>query len=205
MMRLRIGISQRRDAVPGRDEARDALDVRLCGLLWELGFLPMPLASGIDAPAAYLEELALDGVVLSGGSDVGVTPARDTLERAALDIATQQNLPVLGICRGMQMINVFQGGSLRQIEGHTAVRHRITGPLVSTEGQQVNSYHDLALMRDDLGAELQAIAWSEDGVVEAIRHACLPWLGIMWHPERDMPCSDADKKLIKSHFTGNMP
>lgn len=200
MTRLRIAISQRRDDVPGRDETRDALDVRLCGLLWELGFLPLPLASCIVEPAVYLDELAPDGVVLSGGNDIGAAPARDALERAALEHAIERSLPVLGICRGMQVLNLFQGGTLRCVKGHTAVRHKITGELASTERRQVNSYHDLALQQDDLGAVLEAIAWSEDGVIEALRHTRLPWLGIMWHPERDTPTSTADRQLIKKHF-----
>ena len=192
MSRPRIAISQRRDAVAGRDEVRDALDARLTGLLWELGFLPLPLASGVAEPADYLAALAPDGVLLSGGNDIGSAPARDALEWAALEYAAAHGLPVLGLCRGMQMLNHFQGGALRPVSGHTAVRHPVTGPLVGDDGREVNSYHDQGL--------LDAVARADDGVVEALRHRRRPWLGIMWHPERDTPVASADRELITRPF-----
>jgi gamma-glutamyl-gamma-aminobutyrate hydrolase PuuD len=199
--RLRIAISQRRDAVDGRGEERDGLDVRLPSLLWALGFLPLPLVSGVRDPAGYLAGLAPDGVLLSGGNDIGSALARDALEHAALDHALVHGLPVLGICRGMQFINHYQGGALRPVAGHTAVRHLVSGPLlVGDAGREVNSYHDHGLLDADLGTDLQAIAWAADGVVEAIRHCRLPWLGIMWHPERDEPLNEADLELIYDHF-----
>ena len=200
MSRLRIAVSQRRDAVAGRDEVRDGLDVRLAGLLWEYGFLPLPLPSGVAEPDAYLAAVVPDGVLLSGGNDIGTAPARDRLEQAALAHAAKHGLPLLGLCRGMQMLNHFQGGALRSVPGHTAVRHLVGGPLVGDGGREVNSYHDQGLLDSDLGDELEAVAWAGDGVVEAVRHRRLPWLGIMWHPERDAPVASDDRELITRHF-----
>lgn len=201
MTRLRIAITQRCDPVPGRDEVRDALDWRLASLLWDLGFMPLPLVSGLDVPPAYLAELAPDGLLLSGGNDIGSAPARDALEQFALDYAVTQELPVLGICRGMQFMNHYQDGTLRPVTGHTAVKHRVLGPLVGDDGRMVNSYHDQGLTKPDLGVDLEAIAWSEDGVIEGLRHLQRPWLGIMWHPERDKHPSEADRSIIFKHFT----
>ncbi|MCG5531304.1 gamma-glutamyl-gamma-aminobutyrate hydrolase family protein [Halorhodospira halochloris] len=53
------------------------------------------------------------------------------------------------------------------------------------------------------GDDLEALAWAEDGSVEALRHSDLPWLGIMWHPERDTPTAEADRKLITTHLGAN--
>jgi putative glutamine amidotransferase len=198
-------ISQRRDKVAERDEVRDALDVRLTALLWDLGFLPIPMASPIGNHAEYITELMPDAVVLSGGSDIGQAPERDRLETALLDHAAAYQLPVLGICRGMQMINHSQGGNLRSVPSHVAVRHRISGPLIAPGGRAVNSYHKQGLLDADLGDELEAMAWSEDGVVEALHHRELPWLGIMWHPERDSPLAATDEQLIRRHLEGLPP
>ena len=199
-MRLRVAVSQRRDAMAGRDEVRDALDVRLCALLWELGLLPIPMASAIGDHQEYIKELMPDAVVLSGGNDIGQAPKRDWLERALLNYASEHRLPVLGICRGMQMINYQQSGDLRLVADHVAVRHQINGLLAGTSGREVNSYHEQGLLDADLGDDLEAMAWSEDGVVEALRHREWPWLGIMWHPERESPVAEADQQLIRDHL-----
>jgi len=166
--------------------------------------MPLPMASGIAAPADYLAALAPDGILLSGGNDIGSAPLRDALEKGALDYAAYHRLSVLGICRGMQFINYYHGGSLRPVGGHTAVLHRVHGPLVGDDGREVNSYHDHGLHEDDLGNGLEAVASADDGVVEALRHRELPWIGIMWHPEREEPADAADRQLISYHFLGNI-
>ena len=206
----RIAVSQRVDAVPGRDERRDALDIRLGRLLWTLGLLPIPLCSGVVAEpvaegrpgnaAEYLAALNPDGILLSGGNDLGEAPGRDRLERAALAYAREHGIPVLGICRGLQIINGDEGGTLAALDGHVAVRHGIFGPLAGTAGRMVNSYHNHGVLPDGLAPTLEPLAWSEDGAVEALGHRDRPWLAIMWHPERDHPTAAADCELIRNHF-----
>lgn len=201
-MKPRVVVSQRRDEVAGRDELRDALDTRLCAFLWNLGFSPIPMASAVGDYEEYVETLAPDAVVLSGGNDIGQAVDRDQLEAVLLSYAAAYHLPVLGICRGMQMMNHYQGGRLRTVSGHAATCHQITGPLVGLGSHEVNSYHNQGLLKADLGNALEATAWSSDGVVEALRHRELPWLGIMWHPERNLPLSDFDRTTIRTHFQG---
>jgi len=201
-VRKRVLVSQRRDKVIHLNEVRDALDVRLCALIWDLGFLPIPVTSAICNQWEYIKALKPDGVVLSGGNNIGQAPERDQFETALLIHASEHRLPVLGICRGMQIINHHQGGALCAVSGHVAVRHRVIGPLVGPVGREVNSYHNQGLFDADLGDNLEAMAWSDDGVVEALRHLELPWLGIMWHPERCAPVADFDQKLIRRHLEG---
>lgn len=202
----RVVISQRRDTVPGYNEIRDCLDIRFAKLLWEWGFLPLPLASGISNPSDYLRAISPDAIVLTGGNDIGRAPERDALETAALDYALCNQLPVFGICRGLQMLNHYQGGQLRSISGHVAIRHTISGPLTQNSPRTVNSYHKQAVYPDTLGNNLRALAWVEDGSIEALCHTTLPWLAIMWHPERDSPLNAADKAFITKLLTeGRLP
>ncbi|SNY98599.1 gamma-glutamyl-gamma-aminobutyrate hydrolase family protein [Halomonas sp. hl-4] len=202
----RVAISQRQDAIEGRNEVRDSLDTRMAELLWQLGFLPMPLPNTIANPEAYLDKLAPDAIVLSGGNDIGSATHRDALEKAALDHAIHHNIPVLGICRGLQMFNHYQGGRLRSVADHIGNVHWVTGPLTPKSGRWVNSYHGQGLTVDDLGYDLKALAWANDGTIEALCHYQRPWLGIMWHPERDSPIADADRHLINTFLTqGTLP
>jgi putative glutamine amidotransferase len=194
-------ISQRRDHVDGRDETRDALDVRFATILWDMGLVPVPIASGVPDPAAYVALLAPHAAVLSGGNDIGSAPQRDATERAVLEHAASTGIPVLAICRGMQMVNWYQGGRLGQVANHVAVRHGIEGPL-APGGREVNSYHNIGIRPEDLGRDLEMLATAEDGTVEAFRHRSLPWLGLMWHPEREAVLDPEDLRLIRTHLLG---
>ena len=123
----------------------------------------------------------------------GLEPARDTAELELLDRFLTRKKPVLGICRGIQTINVFFGGTLAQDwPGHSAVSgadryHRvrtIASPLREICGDKciVNSAHHQIL--DRVGAGLRVVQWAPDGVPEAVCHAALPVWGVQWHPER---------------------
>ena len=196
-----IGISQRVDHIAERNETRDALDVQWPRLLWKLGYLPIILSSAIDGVENYLCQLKLDGYILSGGGDIGANPDRDRLETAVLLDSISRQVPVLGICRGMQFINHHQGGGLRQVDGHIATRHQLRGEWSSALGiSEVNSFHGQALTVEELGQDLESLATTKDGVIEALQHDQHPWLGIMWHPEREHPFQSSDIQLIESLF-----
>ena len=198
----RIGITQRRDQVLNRNETRDALDVCWASLLWDLNLVAIPLCSDIESRKMYLETLGLDGFILSGGNDIGESCERDSLESCVLEFSKCNDLPVLGVCRGMQYINYFQGGSLAKVDGHVATQHALVGNWADHFGiRHVNSFHDYALLDNSLGEDLYALAHSEDGVIEAFRHTKHRWLGIMWHPERNSDTKQSCS-FIQAHFGG---
>lgn len=197
----RILISQRRDCIEGRDEERDATDTRIGKILFELGFLPIFLCSDIAEHDRYIGALQPDGFMLGSGNDLDEFPQRDALELSMLNHARKHDLPVFAICRGTQMLNRYQGGSLVPVEGHVAVRKTLLGDWAVARGYgDVNSFHNFAITANTLGSGLQVLASTEDGVVKAIQHQQLPWLGIMWHPEREPLLSAADALLIQQVF-----
>lgn len=146
------------------------------------------------------------GLLLPGGGDLEpwrygqpntasreLEPERDAAELLLLERFTAAGKPVLGICRGLQTINVFFGGTLIQdLPGHSAVdgadrRHGVRTAdsflrRICGEEAVVNSAHHQAV--DRLGQGLEAVQWAPDGVVEAAEHRTLPVWGVQWHPER---------------------
>lgn len=188
---LRIAVSQRVDRIEAIGETRDALDRNLARWLAQCGTLAFPVPNGLAAPEldAWLGALAPAAVVLSGGNDVGACPERDATESRLIAWAERHRLPLLGICRGMQMLGVAAGGSLRAVAGHVRTRHRIGAVGLPEE---VNSFHNWSLAACPPGYRLLAVA--EDGAPEAMRHEILPWEGWMWHPERETPFAAVDRE-----------
>lgn len=207
--KILVGITQRIDSVAGRAELRDALDQRLVQWLVHAGFLPVVVPntlSGTDHPSEptlenWLQAVQPGALILSGGNDIGEYPARDATERYLLTWAEKKQIPVLGICRGLQMMAVWSGVDLVKKEGHVGSRHQL---VVSDRKNEwpanVNSYHNWGLASCPDGFEIAAQA--EDGSIEAIKHITLPWEGWMWHPEREVPFSPQDIKRLKRLFSG---
>lgn len=148
-----------------------------------------------------------DALLLPGGADLhprlygqdidgarDIDEARDKYELALFRRFYDAKLPVFGICRGLQLINVALGGTLRQhIDGHSQVAKGVDSThavrtddamLRALYGERftVNSAHHQAVGQP--GAGLRAVAWADDGTVEAMRHASLPVFAVQWHPER---------------------
>lgn len=147
-----------------------------------------------------------DFLLLPGGGDLepqrygqentasyGLEPERDRVELELIDRFVALRRPIFGVCRGMQVINVFFGGTLIQdIQGHRAVDgsdryHRVkssASPLRDLCGESciVNSAHHQAV--DQIGTGLEAVQWTADGTIEALCHRSLPIWGVQWHPER---------------------
>ena len=190
----RIAITQRVEYFLEFGERRDALSQEWAALAEACGFLPLPLPNRLDTVKKLLEELRPDGVLLTGGNDLsaygGDAPERDETERFIIDWAAEHRVPLLGVCRGMQMLLDRFGTPLERVEGHVRVEHPLSN------GDAVNSFHGWGAL--DCRPPLKELARSGDGVIEAVQHRDCAWIrGIMWHPERYHPCRRRDIQLIK--------
>ena len=141
--------------------------------------------------SAWFKAVQPAAILLSGGNNIGEVTARDQTESRLLDYASDNELPVLGICRGMQMMAHWAGTSLHSVDGHVQTRHQLSGQIIT----DVNSFHDFSLA--NCPNDFEVLANSEDGEIEAIRHLTLPWEGWMWHPEREENFSTKDLERFK--------
>ncbi len=150
---------------------------------------------------SWLEATQPGAIVLSGGNDIGEYSSRDNTERYLLSWAESKCVPVLGICRGLQMMSVWAGTDLVRREGHVGTRHQLVISGQKNEWpSNVNSYHNWGLASCPDGFEIAALA--EDGSIEAIKHNSLPWEGWMWHPEREVSFAPQDIKRVNRLFNG---
>lgn len=204
----RIGISQRVAHIPEYKERRDCLDQRWFELMLGMGMLPFPLPNISAAMASLLcDELRLEGIILSGGNSLSccdpeapdAAPERDAFEAALIDYAVPRSIPIVGVCRGMQMLNVHSGGRLSHIEGHSGLHHplNVEAGWVDKLPKEVNSYHNYGIAPDQFASGLRAIAWDENGNIEAFKHESQLIYGMMWHPEREKPFLESDQELLK--------
>ncbi len=188
--------------------------------LIDAGMIPIMFPAGQDPADAARLVSTVDGLLLSGGDDVDpgnygeeniaskkVDPAVDQFEIAVIEAAREQNKPTLGICRGLQILNVAHGGTLAQevtaensvhepfIRGTdpeiwNARRHVVTfeegswlADMYGSGEAKVNTLHHQGVA--DLGSGLLIEARTDDGLIEAFRADSDWWaLAVQWHPER---------------------
>lgn len=194
---LRIGVTMRVIEAQGYHEPRDALaqdwasflSVALPNAAW----LPLPNL-GANGIRIYCEKWGINRLILTGGEDIGVSAIRDETEQGLLIWAKERAVPVLGICRGMQMMAVWSGVALKPVKGHVRTRHILQGDFV----HEVNSFHNYGLAECPRGFAVSAR--DEDGEIEAICSSALHWEGWMWHPEREKPIHSADIDRLRRLF-----
>lgn len=187
-------------------ERRDALAQDWGGFMAAVGVDWLPLPNLGEPTAKLAERLGLTGLLLSGGDDIGATPDRDETESALLTWAFARDVPVLGICRGMQFLQHWFGGGLKPLDADLHVRRRHLIHLADGHEREVNSYHRLGIAPESLAAELVPLAFcARDGSVEAVRARSFPALGILWHPEREPAPHPADVHLCRSHWGVGKP
>ena len=133
-------------------------------------------------------------LILSGGNDIGESSERDETEFTMIDYAEQKKIPILGICRGMQVMAYKVGTKPIPISGHAGESHNVKGEIRG----KVNSYHNFCIPVCPEGYII--ISKSDDNIIEAIKHRSLPWEGWMWHPEREANFTKRDVERLKALF-----
>ncbi len=239
-MRPVIGISTRPrvTATSGGDLGIDSVQHAYRDSVARAGGIPLPLGPVDDDDLEILLD-RIDGVVLTGGGDIspdayggrahddmyGIDKSRDEFEFAIARATRRRRMPVLAICRGLQVVNVALGGTLIEdipseigstdhslygqdnvFEGHQVVTldpQCLVRQVVGTDTLLVNSIHHQAVR--DLAEGFTAKGWTDDGVIEVIQSddAAWPLLAVQWHPEYlsdagDPPSQALFEQLVKN-------
>jgi len=186
-----VGISTNVTYLAERNEYRDNLDWRLISWVQSMGFIPYLIPNNLKNPVSIIASAKPKLIILSGGNDIGEYKNRDQTELSLLSYAKRINLPVIGICRGMQLMAKWAGSETKSVTSHAGSRHHIYGKI----NRLVNSYHNLAI--DFCPNEFKILAKSSvDDEIEAIKHVKLPWEGWMWHPEREEEYTKEDSDRV---------
>jgi anthranilate/para-aminobenzoate synthase component II len=197
-----VALSMRISLDPVTGERRDALDRQWYRFFKQLGFSVLPLPNDVDAALLLLNQCRPALVVLTGGNDLGVVggdaPERDEVENAVISWCDESNTHLVGVCRGCQMVAVSAGAGLKRVEGHVRRAHAVH--FSSGSSRTVNSYHSWAIAHVPSGWSVLAV--SDDSQIEAIRRDDAKFLGLMWHPEREIPFSEDDLQLFRGFING---
>ena len=205
----KIALTQRLLINENYFEVREALDVKWGGLFKKLDFLPVILPIEFEYKK-YFNSIKIDGIILTGGNDLSalnkndLSIKRDQFEKKIIQYAIKKDIPIYGICRGMQIIAEYFGASFKKVKGQVAIRHSLIVNKKSKYFKElnklstVNSFHNYAI--DNLPKNMMASATNEKGTIKAIEHNKYKIFGQNWHSERENVFDKNQINLIRNFF-----
>jgi len=191
-----IGITQRETSL--NKESYDSLDIRWSNFFLKCNLIPILLPNNLSVAEKILEKINFGGFVFTGGGKIrslGGDDSRECIEDKILSICINKNLPLIGVCRGMQKIQDFFNISIYEVEGHIMKKQDI---IINNKNIEKNSFHNYGTK--DSSKEFDVWASSYDNVIKAIHHNKYNISAMMWHPERLKPFHDDDINYFTNKF-----
>ena len=189
----KIAVSLRIVEASNYKEKRDALSHDWVEFFEKIGVFPLFVPNNIRDVEGFLTEMKVDGIILSGGDNVGDDLDRDRTERELIQFSINSKTPLFGVCRGMQAINKFFNGEVivSKDRNHVSKTHSVkinnmNSKIMNNSNLSVNSFHNNLIFKEGIGKGLTTFAISKDDeTVEGFFHKEYPISGVMWHPERE--------------------
>tara|TARA_E500000178_G_C16998657_1_gene744516 strand:+ start:997 stop:1608 length:612 start_codon:yes stop_codon:yes gene_type:complete len=201
----KIIITQRLSINDKTREKRDSIDIKLINLLLKVDLYPVPIPNLFHLLEKkrfnkFMNTINPCGVILTGGENFGVNKSRDKLEKKLLEHFTSRRKPILGICRGAQMLAKFFGIKLIKVKNHVRVYHKtILASKDKLFPKSINSFHNYGINK--CPENFITTVLNQDNTIEAFKHKKFKWEGWMWHPERDKIFSPQSLKRIQKIFS----
>lgn len=208
-MKKIIAITQSIEFVIKRKEYRDYIDNKLIKWINDCGFSVILISNFFKQNNSryiiqkkkllkFLKIFKISGFILSGGNNIGQYTMRDEVEKTILSYAEKKKIPVLGICRGLQMINYFYSGVNVTVKNHANVSHNIYSVKNKKKLSKVTCFHNYTIK--NLAKNFVITHKSDDNFIEGIKHKNLKIQGWMWHPEREININKKNKKELLNFF-----
>lgn len=224
-MKKTVGVSLRVVEAPEYQEPRDAISQDWVNFLSGYEIRPILIPNKLPDTTEFIKDMKLSALLLSNGNNVGpldveeeklgmddVSIDRDNTERELIGFAVSNQIPLIGVCRGFQMLNVYFGGKLvRDLSDvcgipkpHVRGTHEVQfvdGDLkrqLKLDNMITNSFHNQGVTSSTLSKQLRSFAMADRGIVEGVHHPDLPIVGIQWHPERAGSSRKVDEFLFRA-------
>ena len=187
-----------------RNEHREYIDSELVKFVSSCGYniflvsnilSEKPFSKNKDFINDIIKKLNVVGIILSGGANIGLYKNRDKTEFYLLKQSIKKKIPLLGICRGLQLVNFYFKGTFNKISNHVRKKNIIK---IDNKKFNIICYHKNSIKK--LGKDLEITSLSSKGCIEAIKHNKYPIYGWMWHPERNLKYKRYFQQKIKKIF-----
>ena len=193
----KILITQRFEKIGKFKEKRDNIDIRFVNFFNKIGYLPLLIPNNYQVLRNMLEKTKFDGIVLSPGGNPKLKDIRKQIEEKLINYSIKKKIPLLGVCRGAQSINIFFKGNIKKINNHVRKKKYVYFKENEIK-HEVRCFHDYAIYEKTLSNKFQIVGYTLDGSIEIFKMKTNKIMGIMWHPERIKSISATDKKIIKN-------
>ena len=225
---MNVGFTSRIVFAENYKEERDALSHDWIKFSESIGATPVLIPNNLVNVGEFISETSLIAIFLTGGGDCpssiddfdkSIDKKRNETELKVIEFCINNHIPLIGVCRGFQIINIFFGGTLtRNIIDHEKItkdhvnsetKVKLLNLGLSEKSEDLNTnvkcFHDDGIISTDLCRDLIPFATAENGnLIEAYKHKNLPIMGIQWHPEREATLSGFNKNLITNFFQENI-
>ena len=195
----RILITQRIDKVGEFKEIRDNISQDYLSMIDQLNYKPILVPNNLNLIKKIIKTNNFEGIILTGGGNPKINDVRRKVELFLIKYAIKFQKPLLGFCRGAQLINIYFGGSIKKFPNHVKKKHLLLSNIFKKK-LKTKCYHDFAITNKTLSSKISILAKTKDDSIEFFKHLNYRIYGIMWHPERSNIINKIELELIRKIF-----